>query len=115
MPSVEVVNNASFMVIFPLTFIANTFVPAREPARAAADVRRVEPGLGGDPGGARAVRQHPAAETISELHRPGHVASPSDAWPLQNPVLYTLIWVVVILAIFVPLSVRQYRRANTKN
>ena len=26
-PSPEVVNNASFMVIFPLTFIANTFVP----------------------------------------------------------------------------------------
>ena len=27
-PSPEVVNNASFMVIFPLTFIANTFVPS---------------------------------------------------------------------------------------
>ncbi|MFW5933229.1 MAG: ABC transporter permease, partial [Actinomycetota bacterium] len=27
-PSVEVINNASFMVIFPVTFIANTFVPA---------------------------------------------------------------------------------------
>src|SRR3546814_4446916 len=27
-PSPEVVNNASFMVIFPLTFVANTFVPA---------------------------------------------------------------------------------------
>ena len=29
-PSVEVVNNASFMVIFPLTFIANTFVPVED-------------------------------------------------------------------------------------
>ena len=28
-PSVEVINNASFMVIFPLTFVANTFVPAQ--------------------------------------------------------------------------------------
>ena len=27
-PSVEVINNASFIVIFPLTFIANTFVPS---------------------------------------------------------------------------------------
>ncbi|NNJ47850.1 MAG: ABC transporter permease, partial [Acidimicrobiia bacterium] len=27
-PSVEVINNASFLVIFPLTFIANTFVPS---------------------------------------------------------------------------------------
>ena len=26
-PSAEVVNNAIFIVIFPLTFIANTFVP----------------------------------------------------------------------------------------
>ena len=29
-PSVEVINNASFMVIFPLSFIANTFVPAED-------------------------------------------------------------------------------------
>ncbi len=35
-PSPEVVNNASFIVIFPLTFIANTFVPLRPcPARCA--------------------------------------------------------------------------------
>jgi ABC-2 type transport system permease protein len=27
-PSVEVINNAAFMVIFPLSFVANTFVPA---------------------------------------------------------------------------------------
>ena len=33
-PSVEVINNASFMVIFPVTFIANTFVPIENfPAR----------------------------------------------------------------------------------
>ncbi|MCZ7631618.1 MAG: ABC transporter permease [Microthrixaceae bacterium] len=29
-PSVEVINNASFMVIFPLTFVANTFVPVED-------------------------------------------------------------------------------------
>ncbi len=29
-PSVEVVNNASFLVIFPLSFLANTFVPVEE-------------------------------------------------------------------------------------
>ncbi len=37
-PSPEVVNNASFMIIFPLTFIANTFVPdERLPERAAGE------------------------------------------------------------------------------
>ncbi|HVL89486.1 MAG TPA: ABC transporter permease, partial [Actinomycetota bacterium] len=35
----------------------------------------------------------------------------SDAWSLNHPVLYTVICVGVILAIFVPLSVRQYERA----
>jgi ABC-type polysaccharide/polyol phosphate export permease len=32
-------------------------------------------------------------------------------WPLQNPILYTLIWVVIFIAIFAPLSIRQYKRA----
>jgi len=36
---------------------------------------------------------------------------PPDVWPLQNPVLYTLIWVALILVIFVPLSIRQYVKA----
>ena len=96
------VNNAAFIVIFPITFIANTFVPLETLPRVAADVRGVEPGLGGDPGRPRAVRQH----------QPG--APAPDAWPLQHPVLYALIWIVIILAIFVPLANPQYRRATAR-
>jgi hypothetical protein len=33
---------------------------------------------------------------------------------MQNPILYTLIWVVVILAIFVPFAVTLYKRAARK-
>ena len=57
-PSPEVVNNASFMVIFPLTFIANTFVPTNNFPSGAQGDRQLEPGLVGDPGRAAAVRQH---------------------------------------------------------
>ena len=32
------------------------------------------------------------------------------AWPLQNPVLYTMFWIVAIVAVFAPLSVRKYKR-----
>jgi ABC-2 type transport system permease protein len=53
----EVFNNASFMVIFPLTFLANTFVPL-ENLPMAARVRRMEPGVRGDSGDPRVVRQH---------------------------------------------------------
>jgi ABC-2 type transport system permease protein len=33
-------------------------------------------------------------------------------WSLQNPVLYTLLWVVIIVAVFAPLTVRRYKRAK---
>jgi len=35
-------------------------------------------------------------------------------WPLQNAALYTLVWVVIIIAIFAPLAVRRYQQAGTK-
>ena len=33
-----------------------------------------------------------------------------EVWPLANPVLYTLIWSVAIVAVFAPLSIRKYAR-----
>jgi ABC transporter DrrB family efflux protein len=98
-PSVEVINNASFMVIFPLTFVANTFVPNENlpgPLKAFSDWNPVS-----------AVTQA-AREQFGNI--PPGVPEP-DAWSLQNPVLYTLIWIVVIIGVFAPLSVRRYRKA----
>ena len=31
------------------------------------------------------------------------------SWPLQHPVLTAVVWPLVIMAIFIPLSVRRYR------
>ena len=61
----EVVNNAGFIVIFPLTFIANTFVPIEQLPARAQGVRRVEPGLVGDPRRPAAVRQPAGRRTPS--------------------------------------------------
>jgi ABC-2 type transport system permease protein len=33
---------------------------------------------------------------------------------LQHPVIYTLAWVALLLAVFIPLSVRQYKRAASR-
>ena len=101
-PSVEVINNASFMVIFPLTFIADTFVPSQN----LPTVLRVFAEWNPVSALARAARQ-----LFGNLPQG---LPESQAWSLQNPVLYVLIWVVVILAIFVPLSTRQYKRASAK-
>jgi ABC-2 type transport system permease protein len=95
----EVFNNASFIVIFPLTFIANTFVPTNGfPAvlRTIADWNPVS-----------AVAQ--AVRNLFGNTAPSLVVP--DVWPLQHPVVYTLIWVVVLLVVFVPLAVRTYLRS----
>ena len=98
----EVVNNASFIVIFPLTFIANTFVPTNNfppVLKAVADWNPVS-----------AVVQ--AARELFGNVAPG-IPVP-DVWSLQNPVKYVLIWVVGLLVVFVPLAVRRYQSAATR-
>ncbi|MDQ4143310.1 MAG: ABC transporter permease [Actinomycetota bacterium] len=99
--SVEVVNNASFMFIFPMTFIANTFVRS--------DLL---------PGPLQTFAEWNPVSSVAQAAREafgntGALPEP-DVWSLENPVLYTLIWVGIILAVFVPLSVRQYNKAATR-
>jgi ABC-2 type transport system permease protein len=101
-PSPEVVNNASFMVIFPLTFVANTFVPSQNLPTVLRVFAEWNP--------VSAVAQ--AARDLFGNTDPS-VPVP-DAWSLQHPVLYTLIWFVVLLAVFVPLATRLYRRAASR-
>jgi ABC transporter DrrB family efflux protein len=101
-PSPEVVNNASFMVIFPLTFIANAFVPSENLPPVLRTIAEWNP--------VSAVTQ--AARELFGNTNPA--VPPPDVWSLQNPVLYTLLWVVVILVVFVPLAVRQYKRAASR-
>jgi ABC transporter DrrB family efflux protein len=99
-PSPEVVNNASFIVIFPLTFIANTFVPSENLPSVLRTFAEWNP--------VSAVTQ--AARELFGNIPPG--APEPTTWPLQNPVIYTLVWVVIIVAIFAPLAVARYRRAG---
>jgi ABC-type multidrug transport system permease subunit len=101
-PSVEVVQSASFIVIFPLTFIANTFVPSD-----------------GLPGPLRVIAEWNPVSSVTQAARElfGNVpagAPVPDAWSLQHPVLYTLLWVVLILGVFIPLSLRQYRLTTSR-
>jgi ABC transporter DrrB family efflux protein len=98
-PSVEVINNASFMVIFPLTFIANTFVPAENLPTVLRVFAEWNP--------VSAVT-HAARSLFGNL--PAGLPAPT-VWPLRNAVLYTLIWVVLIIAVFAPLAVHRYRTA----
>lgn len=103
-PSPEVVQQASFIVIFPLTFIANTFAP-----------------IEGFPAPLKLFAEWNPVSTVTQASRelfgnpnPSPVPDPDPSWALQNPILYTLIWSAVILAVFVPLATAQYRRASSR-
>jgi ABC-type multidrug transport system permease subunit len=98
-PSVEVVNNVGTMVIFPLTFISNAFVPAEN---------LVTP--------LRIFAQWNPISAVTQASRElfGNVpigAGEPTAWPLQHPVAYTLLWTVAVIAIFGPLSIRRFNRS----
>ncbi len=102
-PSPEVVNNASFVVIFPLTFIANTFVP-----------------LETLPGPLKAFAEWNPISTVTQAARelfgniPAGAAPETSSWALQNPVVYTLLWAAAVLVVFVPLANAQYRRSTSR-
>ena len=101
-PSPEVVNNASFMVIMPLTFISNAFVPIEgfpTPLRVFAEWNPVS-----------AVTQ--ASRVLFGNTNP--MAPVPDAWSMQHPVLYSLIWIGILLLVFVPLSVARYKRTASR-
>lgn len=98
----EVFNNASFMVIFPLTFLANTFVPLENLPTVLKVFAEWNP--------VSAVTQ-----ATRELFGNTSSAVPvSDAWPMQHPEIATLAWVAIILVVFVPLSLRQYKRTVSR-
>ena len=91
-------NNASFIVIFPLTFIANTFVPTDN-----------------FPSVLRAIANWNPVSTITQAARNlfGNVApnaAKPSGWALQHAELYTGMWIVGLLIVFVPLAVRSYLR-----
>ncbi|RZS56332.1 ABC-2 type transport system permease protein [Microcella putealis] len=94
--SPEVINNASFLILFPLTFISNAFVPTEElptPLRIFSEWNPVS-----------ALVQS-ARELFGNVP-PGAIVG--DAWTAQNPFATVLIGVAVMLLVFVPLSIRKF-------
>lgn len=106
----EIVGNASFMVIFPLTFIANTFVPSQNLPSA------LKIFAGWNP---VSTLTHAARDNLGNLNALAEVGTTEQmvraqaeyTWALQHAEIYTLLWTLLILLVFVPLSVRTYQRS----
>ncbi|MDO5502796.1 MAG: ABC transporter permease [Actinomycetia bacterium] len=97
----EVINNASFMVLFPLTFISNAFVQPQNLPRVLEVIANWNP--------VSALVQ--AARSLF-----GNVgtAPVPDTIPMQHPVLTVLVGSAVMLAIFIPLAVSRFQKASSR-
>ncbi len=101
-PTPEVVNNATFIVLFPMTFIANTFVPSDNL-----------------PGVLRTVAEWNPVSTLTHAVRvrfgnlPAGTPEPTS-WPLQNAMLYSLAWAILLIAVFAPIATRLYQRTDKR-
>ncbi len=96
----ESAQGLGLVILFPLAFVSNALVPTTHmPAvlRAIANWNPVS-----------AVTA--AARTL--FGNPNPSAS-VQAWPMQHPVTASLLWSVVLVAVFAPLATRLYRRRTT--
>ncbi|MFJ3384251.1 MULTISPECIES: ABC transporter permease [unclassified Curtobacterium] len=97
----EVINNASFMILFPLTFISNAFVPSDTLPL----VLRVF------------AEWNPVSSLVQAARELfGNVGSAPvpDIWTMQHPITTVLIGIAVMLVVFVPWSVNKYTRISSK-
>ena len=97
----EVINNASFLILFPLTFISNAFVPSDTlptPLRVFAEWNPVSS----------------LVQAARELFGNEGTAPVPDIWTMQNPIITVLIGITVMLVVFVPLCVRKFASISSR-
>jgi ABC transporter DrrB family efflux protein len=93
--TVEVAQQLGFLVIFPLTFVSNAFVPTATL-----------------PGVLQPVAEwNPVSALVSATRdlfgNPNPF--PSDSWPGEHALLLSFVWTIGLLVVFAPLAVRRYR------
>ena len=93
--TVEVAQQLGFLVIFPLTFLSNAFVPTESL-----------------PGPLQPIAEwNPISALVSATRdlfgNPNPY--PADSFPAEHALLVSWIWIAVLLVVFAPLAVRRYR------
>nr|WP_323378439.1 ABC transporter permease [Streptomyces smaragdinus] len=93
----EAATSGGLIWLFPVTFVSNAFV----------DTSNMTPWL------RHIAEWNPFSATVQACRvlfgNPG--VSTSSAWPMQHPVWASLLWSLVIIAVFRTLAVRKYRNA----
>jgi ABC-2 type transport system permease protein len=98
----EGVTGIAFVALFPITFVASTFVPTETM-----------------PGVLRTIAEWNPVTTLADAVRvqfgnPNTPTAPGDPWSIAHPMAYSIIWIVGIVAVCAPLAVRAYQRSIDK-
>jgi ABC-2 type transport system permease protein len=100
--SVQVAQSAGVIWLIPVSFLSNAFVPT-------ANMPTV----------VRTIADWNPVSTVGTAMRElfgntGDAATAPTSWPDRHALEVSLVWCVVLLAVFVPLSVRRFRRATSR-
>ncbi|GAA2585372.1 ABC transporter permease [Actinomadura fulvescens] len=94
----EKVQIFGFTIIFPVSFLSNAFIPVTDKY----------------PGWIRAIMENNPVSLLGDAIRGlliGHdVTNPSVSQPVLSPAIQAMIWGVAIAAVFIPLSMRAFKR-----
>jgi ABC-2 type transport system permease protein len=86
----RVVQNVSFLVTFPLTFLSNAFAPTAE--------------------------WNPVSTMVAACRQlfglENEFGATAGSFPSENPLTMSLIYMAIIMIIFVPMSVKKYKNAS---
>ena len=96
----RVVQNVSFLVTFPLTFLSNAFAPTTGMPRALQYFAEWNP----------VSTMVAACRELFGLEN--QFGATAGSFPSENPLLTSFIYMIIIMAIFIPISVRKYQRAS---
>jgi ABC-type multidrug transport system permease subunit len=94
-PTVEVAQQLGFLVIFPITFLSNAFVPIETLPAALQPIAEWNP-ISALTGATRELFGNPNPFA-------------TDSFPGQHPIFMSVAWTIVLLVVFMPLAIRKYR------
>ena len=96
----ESAQGIGLIVLFPLAFVSNALVATQHMPTVLRTI----------------ADWNPVSAVTAAARQLFHNPNPSamiDAWPMQHPVVASLLWSTVLLAIFAPLAARLYKRRTT--
>ena len=96
----RVVQNVSFIITFPLTFLSNAFAPTTGMPRALQYFAEWNP----------VSTMVAGCRDLFGLEN--QFGATAGSFPSENPLLTSFLYMIIIMAIFIPLSVRKYKRAS---